>query len=66
MFVKYLVSIGSNIMALLTTELCAYYMYYNQTLPTVQAPNCCASCVSEKCLVVWSTHAHNQKLPAHP
>ncbi len=59
----YLEPAGSNFMALLTAEFCA--CHHHSPL-TVQAPNFCASCVSKECLVAWSTHAHQQKLPANP
>ncbi len=46
---------GPNFMALLTAKFCA--CDHHPPL-TVQAPNFCASCVSEECLVAWSTAVH--------
>ncbi len=59
---NYTESMGPNIMALLTAEFCACDHY---SPLTVQAPNFRSSCVSEECLVTWSTHAHKQKFSAN-
>ena len=47
---------GPNSMALLTVEFCTV----DHPPLAVQAPNFYACCVSEKCLVIWSSHAHKQ------
>ena len=46
---------GPNFMALFIAKFC---IYNHHSLLTLQVPNFCASCVSKKCLVTWSTHAH--------
>ena len=51
---------GPNFMALLTAKFCAYN--HHSPLP-MQAPNFCASCVSEECLVMWQMH--QVKIPAN-
>ena len=50
--------IWQNFMAQLTAEICAYD---HHSPLTVQALNFFASCVSDKCLVTWSSQVHKQK-----
>ena len=50
-------------LCLFTAEFCACV---HSPLLTVQWLFFCASCVSEECLVMWSSHAHKQKFPAYP
>ena len=47
-------------MALLTAEFCVYDHHFPLSR---QVANICTGCVSIECLVMWSTHTHEPKMP---